>query len=98
MSTPGSEIRRDELVRLTHFWRQRYLVEAFSTFNLGSRVLNSDEITIVGDPIFWQGTPKDVNAALNSVLGLGLAFFYPPSCPTKYRSRVLAFDVLLYGL
>jgi hypothetical protein len=50
-------------------------VEAFSTFNLASRVLNSDEITLVGDPVFWQGTSKDVNAALNSVLELDFSFF-----------------------
>jgi hypothetical protein len=65
MSTSAPEDARwAELVRLSHFWRQRYLVEAFSTFNLASRVLNSDEIALVGDPVFWQGTSKDVNAAL----------------------------------
>jgi hypothetical protein len=74
MSTSAPEDARwAELVRLSHFWRQRYL--AFSTFNLTSRVLNSDEIALVGDPVFWQGTSKDVNAALNSVLGLDFAFF-----------------------
>jgi hypothetical protein len=33
------------------------------------------EIALVGDPVLWQGTSKDVNAALNRVLGLGFAFF-----------------------
>jgi hypothetical protein len=71
MSALASEdAGRAELVRLTRFWRQRYLVEAFSTCNLASRVLNSDEITLVSDPVFWQRTSKDVNAALDSVLGL----------------------------
>lgn len=63
------------ITQIFRFWRQRYAIETFSNFDLPSRILTKDELTLIGDPLFWQGTSTDVSAALNRVLSLDKSFF-----------------------